>query len=829
VRVAYTVRPSESKRVAREVCMPGRSKLVAWCVGVLIAAGPAVASAIACWDAESFTASVVAASAGRVAAEDLRPVSSISSGGVSLGAYQAGRLHQWLNRRREAFAILRRELARCAPENPALEAEVRRALHPESIGVRVTVGASAGAISSVLIGLEACRDDDFVAPADSLLFLTWVAIGFENDTRLLDGTAAGSVKTPGLLEGLEGADKSLFNVASLDRVRAILASYLDPAARARRPDTWPELRFRARCEIGLGHTLMRTKSRMVRVASGQPVGKTLTDRLLITLATPDHAADTMTMSLDETALAHPRIKRSGRYMRIGGALDNLLASYQAAGAFPIAFPFVALQPEVPDGLACRNPVPGLAPPDALEGPDCAYLDGGGLNNSPLDIALDRLDIDDTVPKSPREFERPLFVFLDQDLTPFPPVGPKTSTKGATYFANLQHYANEAPEVVTTQQMAAGIQEALARESEQLDVRVIGRNSATFGEFLQSMSGFADARLRAADFLAGLRDTELDRPSPVDAARHALAAEVEGAYARASEITDPREFAAFRGLAFGRGGTDNGLDATHLPELVRVLGQHHRLRMKDAPARPAGTDELVENQRLIRESGARTIHRELFDEPSHAADRLRLFAEAQASGGDLVTTLLQVAGNDAFLSLLPTSDFGRHRLETISLPGLSALKFGLVGGFQGGFEVSVVAPGRSSLWAGFDTGFALTGFVGIGLADVLRLRTVVNGYSADRTRYDPGTELVPHMGLDVLPLRFFVWNPLSIPGLTLSLGGSWLRLDAGLLRPVRHGYGVLVDFTFFSRLYLSARYDVTTTGGLFTLGPHGGSIGIGYRF
>jgi len=782
-----------------------------------------------CATTDSLVAFVVRNSNGRFTNGDFQPVYSISSGAVSLGSYQAGRLHEWMNRRRAAFAALRHTAAQC-PYAP----DWQNHLQASSLNIRVAVGASAGAINSLLVALEACRDDDDVLPADSLLFLTWVAIGFRNDTDILDGP--GTRTTSGLLEGDDANEQSLFNPKVLERVRTILSTYLvDGPPESTRPTTWPKLKFRPGCNIGLGHTLLRSKARFVEVNNNgkqQKVAKVLTDRIL-TMLTDGASSDRSKLKLDLDSVAYRHLKDSGRYVELKvrpdeneaftpeEALDNILRSYQAAGAFPVAFPLVGLEGLKSEDTVCSEDVPGKDP-NARGGKGCGYLDGGGLNNNPIDIALDRMSLPGTSHGKAR------FVFLDQDLTPFPAIEKEKETKGTTFFANMQNYIGDGPEVATSQQMAAGVQEALSWPLA-IEVEVIDRSSATFGEYLAAMTAFPDYRLRAADFLVGMRDTWLEAPQ---AARSTgtIGKAADAAYERASPLPLATAFAT---LASGKAGVSNGVDVKNLPGLVRVLGEHGFTRRgcdaNKSPACPAvpplrrvKTDELDELQKLVKAHDP-SLWKEMLDAPESAYRRHAAYSEAQSGNADVASTAFWIGGAAALASVLPAASFDRVHRQTPQLTGWGSMaRIGVVTGFTGGVELSIVAAGNASLPLGCDTGWCVPGYVGPGLLDALRLRVWSAGFGGWS---GPAAFPTARIAADLLPIRVVTIQPWNVPGLNLSFGGSPFGALFTVGERVEYAPAVLLELSIFSRLVITGRHDWAIgdsgmTGGF--------SFGIGYR-
>lgn len=796
-----------------------------------------------------------------LSADDVRPIFSVSSGAVSLGAYQAGRLHHWMNRRRAAYRVLKTRLDQCTGEwdwKPDLVATTA----PASLGIRVAVGASAGAINSLLIALEACRDDDYVPPEKSLLYLTWIAVGFRHDSTILG--------TPGLLEATAGAGRDpsagLFNKQPLDAVSGHLREYLDPAYAP--TSGWPTLTFRKDCSIGLGHTLLRTRARIVEAThvdgtEGRKVGKTLTDRLLLRVgnrfgaAAPGHLIleqdplrdervehQTMQLQQELTAMlttpanlapqgvasttqalqeaidknqkeqkekvreARIHLRQSGRYVRINDALGTLLKSYQAASAFPVAFPPVALEADPNDRMYVCSGLPG--PKAELA---CLYVDGGALNNNPLDIAIDRFDLQRLPGRTPFRVSReelksqhltgpgdgslaPVFLLLDQNLTPFPPIPPRKEHTGTTFLAQMYPLVGDGPGVITSQQMVGAVQEALSRN---LDVKVLGRDSATAGEYLAAMSAFPHEQLRVADFLQGVLDTERENVPPDRPWQHSDRHFIDEA--QSAVKTGPHLPGDFSPEAKRQLGAERwSLELGAVPHLLAALGEQTTQRSQ---TRDAGEDDLHDFKELARGHLSDAAFEEVFGAPPGAQQRLEQYVRAQASLWDIPATIFAVGGATALSEILPASDFDTVRRRTPMLPGFwSGVRVSAVSGPIAGAQLAWLAEGTPSRFGGF-------GPLQLGVRDYVAARAGFSGLAQASESYSPGMSPRVRLGFDVLALDFFRID--LFPSLQLCLGTVVTSGDFAFSKKVRFGPAPYLTLDLASRLTLTLRVDLLGFG------------------
>ncbi|MFP2929322.1 patatin-like phospholipase family protein [Pyxidicoccus sp. 3LG] len=394
----------------------------------------------------------------------------VVSGGISLGAYQAGFISTLVR----FWSVARRDGADVGLGNPA---------------PRVWTGASAGAVNALLGGLASC-DPAFAqerwSPEQSLFWTVWVK---ELDLDLL------------LPKDDEDRGDHLFSAPHMERTLALIEKQA------------AETRFREDCSFAFGITVTNLRGRDVPFGWGGPESKAqlkrVTEKLVVQVSTGKDGKLTARMpfvadapganppyiALDpEERLHYPAL--SERPERVEGgqpvSLKSLLLTPQASGAFPLAFPPVPVSVSFFDEGQ-------WGPLQALR-----LVDGGFLNNNPLDLAV-RLGARWVEGAEP-SFNRSRFpvVYLDQDVVdwkwakPPPPPEGSLSPLEATY---LQH---------------AGTVMRAAQDSVVLDtlehdanlsgrVKIPRRGSVLPSEFQFAMMGFFDRRFRQHDFYRGMQD------------------------------------------------------------------------------------------------------------------------------------------------------------------------------------------------------------------------------------------------------------------------------------------------------------------------------------
>jgi predicted acylesterase/phospholipase RssA len=340
------------------------------------------------------------------------------SGGVSLGAYEAG-----LNWAVVRFLRLR-----------AREFNQPRAIIPSRRPNLVAVtGASAGSINALLAAVLWCEADDSTRNASvdaNLLRDSW--LGVSMDALLPDDPAA------------YGPDDGVLASAALGPLIAdVRREVFDPGS----------LRLRPGCALPIGITLTRA-----RPAQRETAGlRASSQRAVLPMMLEVDAAGRVRMRLQhlpdrdstESVLALAEVPdRSGPYLDPESVMQALLAS----AAFPLAFGPRTLcecapsceDEEVPASASCPGPDP--AHPSA--GKSCAaqsmlqagselrvcrrrFVDGGVFDNAPVGLAIEQAESF----VRPRLFHPVTYVFIDPDVRrlrpPDPPEAGAGTAQGAT--------------------------------------------------------------------------------------------------------------------------------------------------------------------------------------------------------------------------------------------------------------------------------------------------------------------------------------------------------------------------------------------------------------
>lgn len=391
----------------------------------------------------------------------------VVSGAISLGAYQAG-----------FIATLARFWALAAKENP----------HAPFPGPRVWTGASAGASNALLGGLAGC-DLSYAepewSPETTLFWELWVN---ELDlSRLLPtGAVASSKRTDHLFDA--------------ERLQVLLEKIEKRVSGTR---------FRPNCAFAFGLTTTNLSGRQIPFGTGTVGSKAqlerITERVVAQVYTDSSgklaARLPFLRGTENPPFPHLEVDRAelAYYPALGGGeptagkrLDvrDVLRTPQASGGFPLAFPPVPLPLTYFDELSWK-PIPGAT-----------YVDGGLLNNNPLDLAQ-RLG-QRWREERPETFAASAFpiIYLDQDVTDWQwkddPRAPSASPLIRTYLSNGARFIAAARDSV-----------ALSALEEDADlsrrIKIPRRSSVLPSEFRAAMLGFTDQTFREHDFYRGMLD------------------------------------------------------------------------------------------------------------------------------------------------------------------------------------------------------------------------------------------------------------------------------------------------------------------------------------
>ncbi len=401
----------------------------------------------------------------------------VVSGGISLGAYQAGFISTLVR----FWSVAQREGAASDLGNPA---------------PRVWTGASAGAVNALLGGLASC-DTAFAqpewSPEQSLFWTVWID-QLDLD-RLLPMEAAGAPQ-----------GTHLFSEPHMqDTLRLIL-------------EKSQKARFKEDCTFAYGLTVTNLRGRDVPFGAGGPESqfklKRVTEKLVVQVMTQGEGKLTARLPFLEGAASakSPYIgvkpEELVYYPALGTqpkgdgghevSLSNLLLTPQASGAFPLAFP------PVPVSMSFFEETQ-WGEPEALK-----LVDGGVLNNNPVDLAVrlgsrwvERSESRETVLNRARF---PI-VYLDQDVVGWKWASPRARPEGSrspldeAYFQYLGNVMNAARD--------SAVLNALEHDINLSGRIKIPRRTAVLpSEFQFAMMGFFDRRFREHDFYRGMEDAVL---------------------------------------------------------------------------------------------------------------------------------------------------------------------------------------------------------------------------------------------------------------------------------------------------------------------------------
>ncbi|HEX7623232.1 MAG TPA: patatin-like phospholipase family protein, partial [Anaeromyxobacteraceae bacterium] len=271
------------------------------------------------------------------------------SGGVSLGAYEAG----------ATWAFLR-FMRRIEEGGPA-------AARPQ---LAVATGASAGSLNATLAALAWCLTNDTSTVGDNPFLRAWRGVALE---ALLPAEWRAYRPDDALLAraALEPAEREL---------RALLAT---SGARA--------------CQVRLGITASADQPLVTPVAGLTVKDQTVAIPLQISVRAGGRPT-VRSQRLPQRRVAgdlvlHLSGDRAGEDGEVEVEADQLLGAVKASGAFPVAFSAMTLTMCV-EGCPARDqelfrycPVPGGPP---VQGRACrgAFRDGGVFDNTPLQLAVE---------------------------------------------------------------------------------------------------------------------------------------------------------------------------------------------------------------------------------------------------------------------------------------------------------------------------------------------------------------------------------------------------------------------------------------------------------
>lgn len=397
-----------------------------------------------------------------------RPSALVVSGGVSLGAYQAGVLYYYTEALKSSAALLREKGAR-VPDGR----------------FQIAAGASAGSINAFLAAMSGCLPSE-PKPEASLFYRTWVNVGM----------TAGPGGAGGLYDLDQISPTHLLNTAPLDAaVDALRKRWIQGGA---------EWAHGCGFSFGAPVTALEPRRIPVRVGflPGNSGGITLplaTEHFLLDVDQQDGLPpDPISQKPRYAEITRFRripdpLLKSGLFPKLGAgddiSFDHVAQLLRASSAFPIAFPPVTLSfaAEQPGSTALRQ----------LEKD---FVDGGMFDNNPLGIAI---LMDRWAEKSGTS----KFLFVNSSALAFGRCGGEPCQKAArgpatdlaTTYAPL---LNSAVEVAEDSQLFAAVS-TNPELSKRIEMPL--RRTEVAGEHLASFSSFLEKDFRIFDFYRGMVD------------------------------------------------------------------------------------------------------------------------------------------------------------------------------------------------------------------------------------------------------------------------------------------------------------------------------------
>jgi hypothetical protein len=394
---------------------------------------------------------------------DSVPVVLSVSGGISLGAYEAG--VNW-----SIVEFLR------ASQDPAFR---------EAIGARdgyylaAATGASAGNVNGLLSALEWCADRAR-EPEESLFWTMWVQTGIEQlmNKRLNDSANEAVFHRDFLQDSVFGA--------SLARMRSGTS----------RP-----------CDVPVGLALTRVRPDSVPIDAGNQIwGRT--QRFVAAYRVRNEGTR---LVFDQPHPALHSDQSTGKL--VVGTLDSAAAqvdsqwimdAVSASGAFPVAFAPITLTYLDRDSLDANYKNGGTCEVREL------FIDGGAFDINPLDLAI---SLRMSLPGRMRPDSGTRIVYIDPALlrNPILPLRPSPSGKqlAPRGISSLLDFVG--PFITSSRSYEMhSLSRSLSRlgevgEMQRHWLRATTRSQPIFGEHLGAFAAFLGRPMREYDFFAGIYD------------------------------------------------------------------------------------------------------------------------------------------------------------------------------------------------------------------------------------------------------------------------------------------------------------------------------------
>lgn len=490
---------------------------------------------------------------------DTIPVVFTASGGISLGAYQAG----------VTWALV--GFMRAANASPAY----RRAHKLPAFRLAVTTGASAGNVNALISAIEWCESARR-APEESLFWKTWVNVGWQQ------------------LFPDSGRDETENGVFDRSFFKTTLYPYIEDRLR--------EAGASPACDgLPLGITLTRVVPKRFELT---PQIGALTQRYATVMQVRVDPRDgALSFRQPDAELrSHALGALIAPYVPESNLVDSrtLFALIEASSAYPIAFGprmLTYYDAELLDANGfCRRNLE--APPRCVAPDSASFTDGGVFDNNPLGLALDLYSVrrrlrsqlttaDGDAPAAPRD-SLARAIFIDPDLLRQQRERAQIPVERAyggieAMIKLLQGFVPSAREY-ELQQLARTM--AAGEPRHDAYISVTDRYMPIMGEHLAAFGAFLGRPLREYDFYAGVYDglQFVARGLLCSSARGEASARCEGA--ALDTLLQQRTFMPLGGMA---------------PYVMSsMLTREYRGRyLVTAPDAPAGAaDSVTEHLRVL---------------------------------------------------------------------------------------------------------------------------------------------------------------------------------------------------------------------------------------
>ncbi len=382
------------------------------------------------------------------------PVSFVVSGGVSLGAYEAGFLHYLVETLK---------------------------MSPELFDLKIATGASAGSINGLLAMIASCdaRQDD---AAESLLFRTWADVGF-----------------PGLYDPKETTPIALFSRKTMKSVSERIRTRIDAGF----PDT---------CDVVLGVSTTRLSPKREALSARSSLELPRTEeKFVVRMRGKGQGKSPVFENYVDSSYGFPQSLLP--LQENPAPFDSLRDLLYASSAFPFAFDPVDLahcmsnqkNPDAPctPGTAVRAPFVDGGVFDNQPLGLAARLAGDGLGGTDETKARSRVAF--ATPFKRKNAQAPddaLFVYIDPELTSYPALpGASDAEKMQSATSLTMHYLGMFVESARSKDLVS----VLEGSPELREKLVIAAADAPpVSQSLASFFGFFDKNFRVFDFYLGMR-------------------------------------------------------------------------------------------------------------------------------------------------------------------------------------------------------------------------------------------------------------------------------------------------------------------------------------